>query len=111
MAVKRLTVYARQNEQSALFKAFKKLILLKKAGRFTKALAGYKLSVVEVSSKAKLQKLDDEERVTLFSNDGSELLPIVTLDNQIIKRGSFLSPKELSQLFDGLSLQIDDKKE
>lgn len=109
--MKELTYYVQQNEQSVLFNAFQKLVLLNKEGRFKKALEGYKLSVVKIDTDKDIPNINNKKLADLLKNHRVNALPVVTLDGQIIKSGALLTPSELSQRFDGLSLQIDENED
>ncbi|MFT8399617.1 MAG: hypothetical protein ABF679_00010 [Lentilactobacillus diolivorans] len=106
--MKELTYYVQPNEQSPLFKAFQTLISLRKEGRLKKSLAGYHLSIVKIGADKDIPTVINKQLVNLLKNHRNDALPIVTLDDRIIKIGGFLTPSEISQRFEGLSLQIND---
>ncbi|MCH4165194.1 MAG: hypothetical protein LKF37_10520 [Lentilactobacillus diolivorans] len=106
--MKELTYYVQPNEQSPSFKAFQMLISLRKEGRLKKSLAGYQLSIVKIGADKDIPTVINKQLLNLLKNHRNDALPIVTLDDQIIKIGGFLTPSELSRRFEGLSLQIND---
>ncbi|MBZ2201582.1 MAG: arsenic metallochaperone ArsD family protein [Lentilactobacillus hilgardii] len=104
-----ITYFIKQNEKDPLLDIFRSLVTSQSRNNHKAFFKDKTLNITQIQTAADISAIKNGGVQAILKKNGVKSLPIVTVNQKIRKIGQLLEIRELEDLIDGLSIQVDEE--